>query len=75
MPLKSKVLTSGCTATTAAGTNTLKTTAMVNAVVDATVDAICKTGAVTPGQQNIAAAMKADMLSNVAQIRIALYGA
>lgn len=75
MPLTSKVLLKGCTDTTAAGTNTLKTTAMVNAIVDATVHAICKTGAVTPGQQNIAASMKADMLANVASIRIALYGA
>ena len=74
MALRSKILTAGCTATTAAGTNTLKTTAMVNAVVDATVDALAKTGAVTPGQQNIAAALKADMLTNVATIRIAVYG-
>jgi len=74
MALKSKILQKGCTDTTAAGTNTLKTTAMVNAVVEATLDAICKTGAVTPGQQHIAKDLKADMLTNVASIRIALYG-
>ena len=75
MALKSKILTAGCTATTAAGTNTLKTTAMVNAVVNATMDAISKHAPVTPGQQSIAAALQADMLSNVATLRIAIYGA
>lgn len=74
MALKSKILVKGCTDTTAAGTNTLKTTAMVNAVVDATVDAMAKTGAITPGQQCIAATLKADMLTNVATLRIAVYG-
>lgn len=75
MALASKILSKGCTDTTAAGTNTLKTTAMVNAVVDAALHAMTKTGAIAPGQQAAAAALKADMLTNVAQIRIALYGA
>jgi len=75
MALASKLLSAGCTATTAAGTNTLKTTAMVNAVIDATMHAMAKTGAVTPGQQQLCAALKADALTNVATIRIAIYGA
>lgn len=74
MALKSKILTKGCTDTTAAGTNTLKTTAMVNAVVDAAMQEMCKSGAVTPAMQSQLAAFKADMLTNVATIRIALYG-
>jgi len=75
MALASKLLSAGCTATTAAGTNTLKTTAMVNAVIDATMHAMGKTGCVTPGMQQQCAALKADALTNVATIRIAVYGA
>jgi hypothetical protein len=75
MALASKLLTAGCTATTAAGTNTLKTTAMVNAVIDAVLHEIAARGAVSPGQQQLAQALKADMLTNVATIRIAIYGA
>lgn len=75
MALTSKILNKGCTDTTAAGTNTLKTTAMVNAVIDAAMHAMGKTGATTPGQQAALAALKADALTNVATIRIALYGA
>jgi hypothetical protein len=75
MALASKLLTAGCTATTAAGTNTLKTTAMVNAVVDAVLHEISSRAAVTPGQQQLGEAFKADMLTNVATIRIAIYGA
>jgi hypothetical protein len=74
MALSSKLLTAGCTATTAAGTNTLKTTAMVNAVVDAAMHEMAKCGAVTPNMQNRLTAFKADMLTNVATIRIAIYG-
>ena len=48
---------------------------MVNAVIDATMHAMAKTGAVTPGQQQLCAALKADALTNVATIRIAIYGA
>ena len=75
MALASKLLSAGCTATTAAGTNTLKTTAMVNAVIDATMHAMAKTGGVSPGMQQQCAALKADALTNVATIRIAVYGA
>lgn len=74
MALASKLLTKGCTDTTAAGTNTLKTTAIVNAVIDATMHAMCKTGCVTPGMQGQCATLKADALTNVATIRIAVYG-
>lgn len=75
MALQSKILTKGCTDTTAAGTNTLKTTAIVNATIDAAMHAMGKTGAVTPGMQQQCAALKADALTNVATIRIAVYGA
>ena len=75
MALQSKLLAKGCTDTTAAGTNTLKTTAMVNAVIDATMHAMGKTAGVTPGMQQQCVALKADALTNVATIRIALYGA
>ena len=74
MALTSKILSKGCTDTTAAGTNTLKTTAMVNAVCDAALHAMTKTGAITPGQQQALAALKADALTNVATLRIAIYG-
>ena len=70
-----KILTKGCTDTTAAGTNTLKTTAMVNAVAAATVEAMGKTGAITPGMQQAVTVLIAEMLTNVATMRIALYGA
>ena len=75
MALSSKILSKGCTDTTAAANNTLKTTAMVNAVIDAALHAMTKTGAITPGQQQAAKALKADALTNVATIRIAIYGA
>jgi hypothetical protein len=75
MPLQSKILSKGCTDTAAAGTNTLKTTAIVNATIDAALHAMTKTGCVTPGMQQAAAALKADALTNVATIRIAIYGA
>lgn len=74
MALNSKLLSKGCTDTTAAGTNTLKTTAIINATIDATMHAMGKTGAVTPGAQQQCAALKADALTNVATIRIAVYG-
>jgi hypothetical protein len=48
---------------------------MVNAVIDATMHAMGKTGCVTPGMQQQCAALKADALTNVATIRIAVYGA
>ena len=75
MALQSKQLSKGCTDTTAAGTNTLKTTAMVNAVIDAAMHAMTKTGGVSPSQQQAVASLKADALTNVATIRIAIYGA
>lgn len=75
MALNSKILSKGCTDTTAAGTNTAKTTAMVNACFDAALHAMTKTGAISPGQQQAVTALKADALTNVATIRIALYGA
>jgi hypothetical protein len=75
MALASKILSKGCTDTTAAGTNTLKTTAIINAAIDATMHAMTKTGAVSPAMQNQCAALKADALTNVATIRIAIYGA
>lgn len=75
MALQSKILSKGCTDTTAAGTNTLKTTAIVNAVIDATLHAMTKTAGISPGQQQAAVALKADALTNVATIRIAVYGA
>lgn len=75
MALASKLLTKGCTDTTAAGTNTLKTTAIINAAIDAAMHAMTKTGCVTPGQQQAVAALKVDALTNVATIRIAVYGA
>lgn len=75
MALSSKILSKGCTDTTAAGTNTLKTTAIVNAAIDAALHAMTKTGAVSPGQQQAIVALKADALTNVATIRIAVYGA
>lgn len=74
MALASKILTKGCTDTTAAGTNTLKTTAIVNAVIDAAMHAMTKTGGISPGQQQALVALKADALTNVATIRIAAYG-
>jgi len=74
MALQSKILAKGCTDTTAAATPTLKTTAMVNAVIDATMHAMAKTGGVSPGMQQQCAALKADALTNVATIRIALFG-
>jgi len=74
MALASKLLSKGCTDTTAAGTNTLKTTAIVNAAIDAAMHAMTKTAGVTPGQQQAVAALKADALTNVATIRIAVYG-
>lgn len=74
MALANKILSKGCTDTTAAGTNTLKTTAIINATIDATMHAMCKTGGVTPGMQQACAALKADALTNVATIRIAIYG-
>lgn len=70
-----KSLQTACTATTAAGTNTLKTTAMVNGVIDATFEALAKLGPLSPGQQQALPSIKADALTNVATIRIALYGA
>ena len=75
MALQSKILSKGCTDTTAAGTTTLKTTAMVNAVIDAAMHAMTKTGCVTPGMQQACVALKADALTNVATVRIALFGA
>lgn len=75
MALNSKLLTKGCTDTTAAGTNTLKTTAIVNAAFDAALHAMTKSAAVSPGQQQAIAALKADALTNVATLRIAIYGA
>jgi hypothetical protein len=48
---------------------------MVNAVVDAVLHEISSRAAVTPGQQQLGEAFKADMLTNVATIRIAIYGA
>lgn len=74
MPLQSKILSKGCTDTTSAGTNTLKTTAIVNAAIDAAMHAMTKTGGVNPSQQQAIAALKADALTNVATIRIAVYG-
>lgn len=70
-----KSLQAACTAATAAGTNTLKTTAMVNGLVDSTLEALSKLGAISPGQQQAIPAIKAEALANVATIRIALYGA
>lgn len=75
MALASKLLTKGCTDTTAAGTNTLKTTAMVNAAIDAALHAMTKSGGISPGQQQAIASLKADAFANVATIRIAVYGA
>lgn len=75
MALANKFLSAGCTATTAAGTNTAKTTAMINACFDAALHAMTKTGGISPGQQQAIAALKADALTNVATVRIAIYGA
>lgn len=75
MALASKILSKGCTDTTAAGTNTLKTTAIVNAAIDAAMHALTKVGGISPGQQQALVALKADALTNVATIRIAVYGA
>lgn len=75
MAIASKILSKGCTDTTAAGTNTLKTTAIVNAAIDAAMHSMTKTGGVNPSQQQAIAALKADALTNVATIRIAVYGA
>lgn len=74
MALNSKQLSKGVTDTTAAGTNTLKTTAIVNAAIDAALHAMTKTGGISPGQQQAIAALKSDALTNVATIRIAVYG-
>jgi hypothetical protein len=69
-----KSLQTAATATTAAGTNTLKTTAMVNGVIDSTFEALAKLGPVSPGQQQALPSLKADALTNVATLRIALFG-
>jgi hypothetical protein len=70
-----KSLQTAVTATTAAGTNSLKTTAIVNGVIDATFEALSKQSPMTPGQQQAITVLKADALTNVATIRIGIYGA
>lgn len=70
-----KSMTAACTATTAAGTNTAKTTAIVNGIVNTVLDVMSKMGALTPQQQQAVAALKAECLTDVATIRIAIYGA
>lgn len=65
-------LNKACTATTAAGTNTLKAAAIINGTIDAMVAAIAAAGNLTPRQQQAAALFKTNV--NSATVRIAIYG-
>ncbi len=70
-----QTLTKACTDTTAAGTNTLKATAIVAGTIDGLMAALSKAGTLTPAQQQAAAAFKALATTNAATVRIAIYGA
>ena len=69
-----QTLSAAKTATTAAGTNTAKATAIVSGTLDALVAVIAKAGPLTPQQQQAAAAFKAVTVADAANIRIAIYG-
>lgn len=69
-----KMLQIATDATTAAVTEEDKTTALVNGVIDATFDALSSLSPISPGQQQALAVLKADALTNVADIQVAIFG-
>jgi hypothetical protein len=60
------------TKTTAASGATNKVTALTTALFDAIAAEICKTGTLTPNQQNKLAAARAHVVTNIAQLQTAV---
>ncbi len=72
MPFTNAKLTAVNTTVTAAGTATAKVAACLPGLLDAIIAEVSKTSALTPGQQQRLAILRADLVANAATMQTAL---